>query len=144
MARRHVDDDRPGLRHAVVQQHHRVDSDLGHGKQLQHVLGQQPAAPLMEHIGPILDRVLRQIDGLERELYQELGKMPENPDIENRFTYHKPRDGQEEHFHNLRASAKATAQLIDAYVPEGREKSLALTKLEEAVFWANAGIARHG
>ena len=28
-------------------------------------------------------------------------------------------------------------------VPKGREQSLALTKLEEALFWANAGIARN-
>lgn len=26
--------------------------------------------------------------------------------------------------------------------PEGRERSLALTKIEEAVMWANTGIAR--
>lgn len=33
--------------------------------------------------------------------------------------------------------------LIDV-CPEGRELFLALTKLEEAMFWANAAIARHG
>ena len=27
-------------------------------------------------------------------------------------------------------------------VPDGREKSLAMTKLEECCMWANAGIAR--
>ncbi|WP_459213736.1 Acb2/Tad1 domain-containing protein [Paenibacillus macerans] len=28
-------------------------------------------------------------------------------------------------------------------VPNSREKSLAMTKLEQSVFWANAGIARN-
>lgn len=32
--------------------------------------------------------------------------------------------------------------MIDALVPDGREKSLALTHLEETVMWANAGVAR--
>lgn len=44
----------------------------------------------------------------------------------------------------LRSGALSVAQFIDEEVPEGREKSLALTKLEEAVFWANASIARNG
>jgi hypothetical protein len=29
-------------------------------------------------------------------------------------------------------------------VPEGREKALALTNLEQVMFWANAAIAREG
>ncbi len=64
-------------------------------------------------------------------------------DINHRFTYHPPRDGQPEQYTKLRDEAKAFAHLI-GNVPDSREKSLALTKLEEAVFWANAAIARHG
>lgn len=36
------------------------------------------------------------------------------------------------------------AHQIEGSVPDSREKSIALTKLEEALMWANAGIARHG
>jgi len=42
----------------------------------------------------------------------------------------------------LRAAAKSLAELMDDECPESREKSLAFTKLEEAIFWANASIAR--
>ena len=65
-------------------------------------------------------------------------------EIECNFTYHAPKDGQLEIYQNIRTLAKELALEIDEVVPEGREKSLAITKLEEAVFWANAGIARHG
>jgi len=64
-------------------------------------------------------------------------------DLENRFTYHKPNATQANLYTVLRSSALKLAELIDEAVPEGREKSLALTKLEETVMWANAGIARN-
>lgn len=63
--------------------------------------------------------------------------------IEKAFTYHRPAEGQPEKYEQLRTTAKAFAYLIDELVPAGREKSLAMTKLEEVVMWANAGIARN-
>jgi len=66
-----------------------------------------------------------------------------NPKIENNFTYHSPKDGQQEKYQELRDRAKVLAYLIENTVPDSREKSLAITKLEESVMWANAGIARN-
>lgn len=66
-----------------------------------------------------------------------------NPQIDNNFKYHAPKEGQPEKYEAIRSNARTMAYLIDALVPNGREKSLAMTKLEEAVMWANAGIARN-
>lgn len=66
-----------------------------------------------------------------------------NEQIEKAFTYHPPKEGQAEKYAQLRALVKVVAQDIDEKCPNSREKSLALTKLEEAMFWANASIARN-
>lgn len=63
--------------------------------------------------------------------------------IEKAFTYHPPKEGQPQKYESIRATAKILAQAIDNRCPDSREKSLALTKLEEVVFWANASIARN-
>ena len=68
--------------------------------------------------------------------------MGENVDIENRFSYHAPKEGQPALYEAIRAKAKELAYLIDSSERDSREKSLALTNLDQAVFWANAGIAR--
>ncbi len=62
--------------------------------------------------------------------------------IDRNFKYHAPRSGQPETYQAIRDKAKELAILLNAEVLDGREKSLAFTKLEEAVMWANAGIAR--
>lgn len=64
-------------------------------------------------------------------------------DLEKRFTYHAPKPGQPEKYTAIRAKAKELAEMIVELVPESREQSLALTNLEQAVMWANAGIARN-
>ena len=64
-------------------------------------------------------------------------------DIENNFTYHAPKQGQPERYTAIREKAKEFAKLIDQECQESREKSLAFTKLEESVMWANAAIARN-
>lgn len=65
------------------------------------------------------------------------------PDIERRFTYHPPKEGQPSRYTILRAEAKAFAYRIEQFCPDSRERSLALTKLEECVAWSNAAIARN-
>lgn len=66
-----------------------------------------------------------------------------NETIENNFNYHKPQEGQTEKYEALRGKAKELAYLINEQCPASREKSLAMTKLEETIMWANASIARN-
>lgn len=61
--------------------------------------------------------------------------------IDNTFTYHKPTGTQPERYEKLRSEAKNLALLIEKSCPESREKSLALTNLQQAIMWANASIA---
>ena len=64
-------------------------------------------------------------------------------DIHTRFTYHSPKDNQPERYVILRDQARDLALRIEQACPPSRERALALTKLEESVFWANASIARN-
>lgn len=64
-----------------------------------------------------------------------------NKEIENNFTYHAPSTDMPQKFETLRKKAKELAYLINELVPNGREQSLAQTKLQEVIMWANAGIA---
>lgn len=64
-------------------------------------------------------------------------------DLEKRFTYHKPDVTKIGHYKMIRDCAKTYARVILHNVPDCRERSLAITKLEEVVMWANAGIARN-
>jgi hypothetical protein len=65
------------------------------------------------------------------------------PQVEKAFTYHPPKPGQVEKYTVLRDRAKDLADLIVEIMPPSREQSLALTKLEETIMWANAAIARN-
>jgi len=67
----------------------------------------------------------------------------QDTDLANRFTYHAPKDGQAERYQQIRGFAHDFARLLNDECPESREKSLAVTHLEDAVMWANAAIARH-
>jgi hypothetical protein len=66
----------------------------------------------------------------------------DDEELEIRFTYHPPQGGQAQQYEDIRLQAKVLARTIVAMTPESREQSLAITALEEMVFWANAAIAR--
>lgn len=63
-------------------------------------------------------------------------------EIERRFTYWAPGERQEADHVEARAEAKRLAHTLNSLLPDGREKSLALTAIEECLMWANAAIAR--
>jgi hypothetical protein len=63
--------------------------------------------------------------------------------LNNNYIYHAPKEGQPEKYQALRDAAKKLAELINETCPESREKAVAFTQLETAMFWANASIARN-
>lgn len=69
---------------------------------------------------------------------------PEDLDrIENNFSYHAPKENQPERYEEIRKMAKDFAKLLLQCCPSSRERSLAMTHLEECVMEANASIARN-
>lgn len=65
-------------------------------------------------------------------------------ELEHRFGFH-PADERTGRLHEqVRDACLDAAVLVKTLTPECREQSLAVTKLEEAMMWANAAIARNG
>jgi len=63
--------------------------------------------------------------------------------LAHNYDYHAPTaEGVVAH-EGLRARFLLLADFIDENLPPSREKSLAQTKLEEGLAWANAAVARH-
>jgi hypothetical protein len=64
-------------------------------------------------------------------------------ELQNIFTYHAPKGNQPKEYEMLRDGAHVFAHLINGLCPESREKSLAITAIQQAVMWANASKALH-
>lgn len=80
---------------------------------------------------------------LVRRSGRKLRLLVDSDDLENRFNYHKPDEAKAGVHEGVRGECKGLAYTLNELLPEGREKSLAITKLEEVMFWANAAIARN-
>ena len=74
--------------------------------------------------------------------FKEVMKL-EDSELKKRFTYHAPKEGQPKMYQQIREKALEFSLLLNDLCPESREKSLAITHLEDAVMWANASIARN-
>ena len=66
-------------------------------------------------------------------------------DIAHRFAFHAATSQEKRDEHtSVRQASRRRADEMNERLPEGREKALVVTKLEEVMFWANAAIARAG
>jgi hypothetical protein len=60
------------------------------------------------------------------------------------FNHHEP-DPKKALAHSvIRINVRNLAWFMDVELPEGAEKEIVMVKLQEAMFWANAAIARKG
>jgi len=65
----------------------------------------------------------------------------ETSELINRFSEHKSKNQfKEESIVMLHEQFYVFARQIDALIADGREKSLAMTKLEEAMFWVKQSL----
>lgn len=58
------------------------------------------------------------------------------------FEHHEVSPDQFERLNETRKKCRELAETVLLCCPPGREQALAMTKLEEVMFWANAGISR--
>lgn len=70
--------------------------------------------------------------------------MPDQEELDRRFIYHAPDENTRELHNDMREAEQDYAGIINNLPGgESREKSLALTALEECTFWVHAHIARN-
>ena len=64
-------------------------------------------------------------------------------ELTNRFVYHATTPDTVALYDEIRGKAREYALWLNEHLPEGRDKSLAMTHLESAVYSANAAVARN-
>lgn len=64
-------------------------------------------------------------------------------DIQSRFTYHPSNEEKDKKYQQLRLQFLNLAILMDELCPDSREKSLAMTDLENSLMWIDKGISRN-
>ena len=76
---------------------------------------------------------------------QQMEASNDNPHdrVQHNIKHHKPDEDGLKRISLMRTTVEAASHAVLDNVPVGREQALSLTKLEEALFWANAGIARN-
>jgi hypothetical protein len=89
----------------------------------------------------LYDRLERSIDSRR----VTMSTNPPNTELGHRFAFHPATTEERQQAHEgIRSVLGDAANYVKSFTPDGREQALALTKLEEAMFWANAAIARQG
>ena len=96
---------------------------------------------LAQSMAKLLQKEVNRINGPARATYPLT--IGQQEDMQKRFTYHAPKEGQPGRYEVLRKYGHLMAHTILQETPISREQSVAITKVEEAVFWANAAIARN-
>jgi hypothetical protein len=76
---------------------------------------------------------------IRRELEDEM--VAEIAEWANRMGYHKANEVTVPLHRELRQDFIHVAEMVIRKVPQGRERALALTHLQTALMWANAGVA---
>lgn len=67
----------------------------------------------------------------------------DSDDLAARFVYYAPDEEKKLKHERIRISIGKLADDLNYDIPDGREKSIVMTKLEEAMMWANAALARN-
>jgi len=102
----------------------------------------QPAEGQLEELRQVATDAIERGTGLDASALT-----PEDTvraDLNDRFRYHAPSVEQSRKYAKLRGSALMLALEIFHECPPSRERSRAWSALEDAIFNANAAIARHG
>lgn len=65
-------------------------------------------------------------------------------ELDRRFNFHAATTEEKADAHtSVRRNCRGLADFLNRKLPDGREKQLAFTHLEEVMLWGNAALARH-